>query len=189
MVPFESLGLVKRTSSWSVDYDKTNKTLPHEITHQLMDREYFAPGARGWFSEGIAEYIAATPYRSGKFTVNKAQSAIEQYVTGFAKDRHGRNLGTEINAPDLEKFMMMSYRDFTANGNFNYGLGALLVTYFNHYDGDGDAKNVKNFLRALKEGKKGEEALEALRAGRSFEELEEDIARGWRKRGVKINFG
>lgn len=188
MVPFESLGLVKRSSSWSVDYDKTNKTLPHEITHQLMDREYFAPGAIGWFSEGIAEYVAATPYRSGKFMVNKVQSAIKQYVTHFAKDGRGRNLGTEINAPDLEEFMMISYREFIANSNFNYGLGALLVTYFNHYDGKGDAKNMKNFLRALKEGKKGLEAIEALRAGRTFDELEADITKGWRKRGVKINF-
>lgn len=190
MVPCESLGLVKRGSSWALDYDKTNKTLPHEITHQLMDKEYYASGARGWFSEGFAEYIAATPYRSGKFTVSKAKTAIEQYVTNFSKaDGRGRNLGEEINAPDLEKFMMMSYRDFTKNGNFNYGLGALIVTYFNHYDGEGDAENMKNFLRALKEGKKGAEALEVLRAGRTFEELEEDITKGWRKRGVKINFG
>lgn len=190
MVPCESLGLIKRGSSWALDYDKTNKTLPHEITHQLMDKEYYAPGASGWFSEGIAEYIAVTPYRSGKFTVSKAKSAIEQYVTNFSKsDNRGRNLGEEINAPDLEKFMMMSYRDFTKNGNFNYGLGALLVTYFNHYDGEGDAENMKNFLRALKEGKKGLEAIEVLRAGRTFEELEEDITKGWRKRGVKINFG
>ncbi|MFD2159379.1 hypothetical protein ACFSW8_10750 [Rubritalea tangerina] len=190
MVPCQSLGLVRRGSSWALDYDKTNKTLPHEITHQLTDREYYAPGARGWFSEGFAEYIAATPYRSGKFTANKAESSIEQYVTNFSKkDGRGRNLGTEINAPDLKKFMMMSYGEFTANGNFNYGLGALLVTYFNHYDGEGDGENLKNFLRALKAGKKGEEALEALRAGRSFEELEADITKGWRKRGVKINFG
>jgi hypothetical protein len=190
MVPCASLGLIKRGSSWALDYDKTNKTLPHEITHQVTDREYYAQGARGWFSEGMAEYIAATPYRSGKFSANKAESAIEQYVTNFSKkDGRGRNLGTEINAPDLKQFMMMSYSQFAgANGNFNYGLGALLVTYFNHYDGEGDGENIKNFLRALKAGKTGEDAIEALRAGRSFDELEADITKGWRKRGVKINF-
>jgi hypothetical protein len=190
MVPCASLGLIKRGSSWALDYDKTNKTLPHEITHQVTDREYYAPGARGWFSEGMAEYIAATPYRGGKFSANKAESAIEQYVTNFAKkDGRGRNLGKEFNAPDLKQFMLMSYGDFAgANGNFNYGLGALLVTYFNHYDGEGDGVNIKNFLRALKAGKTGEDALEALRAGRSFEELEAEIHKGWRKRGVKINF-
>ncbi|MGJ8672878.1 hypothetical protein [Rubritalea sp.] len=191
MVPCQSLGLIKRGSSWALDYDRSNKTLPHEITHQLTDREYYAEGARGWFSEGFAEYVAVTPYRSGKFSVSKAPSYVEQYVTSFAKaDNRGRNLGEEISAPKLESFMTMSYGDFAfaGNANFNYGLGALLVTYFNHYDGEGDAANLKNFLGALKEGKKGKEALEVLRAGRSWEELEEDVTTGWRKRGVKINF-
>lgn len=191
MVPFQSLGLIKRGSSWAIDYDRTNKTLPHEITHQITDREYYAPGASGWFSEGFAEYVAVTPYRSGKFSVSKAPSYIEQYVTSFAKaDNRGRNLGTEIDAPNLEDYMLMSYGDFAyaGNANFNYGLGALLVTYFNHYDGEGDAANIKDFLRALKDGKHGKEALEVLRAGRSWDELEADITKGWRKRGVKINF-
>jgi hypothetical protein len=191
MVPCQSLGLIKRGSSWALDYDRTNKTLPHEITHQLTDRDYYAEGARGWFSEGFAEYVAATPYRSGKFSVSKAPSYIEEYVTYFAKaDNRGRNLGDEITAPNLEDFMTMSYQDFAyaGNANFNYGLGALLVTYFNHYDGEGEAENIKNFLRALKQGKKGKEALEVLRAGRSWDELEEDVTKGWRKRGVKISF-
>lgn len=191
MVPCQSLGLIKRGSTWALDYDRTNKTLPHEITHQLTDREYFAEGARGWFSEGFAEYVAVTPYRSGKFSVSKTPTYVEQYVTSFAKaDNRGRNLGTEITAPNLEEYMTMPYTDFAfaGNANFNYGLGALLVTYFNHYDGDGDAKNIKAFLRALKEGKKGIEALEVLRAGRTWEELEADITKGWRKRGVKITF-
>ena len=191
MVPCESLGLVRRGSSWSIDYDRTNKTLPHEITHQVTDLEYYSEGSRGWFSEGMAEYIAVTPYRSGKFSANKAAAAIEQYVTHFSKkDNRGRNLGEEIYVASLEQFMMMEYRDFKGeNANFNYGLAALLVTYFNHYDGEGDGENIKNFLRALKAGKSGEEAIEVLRAGRSFRELEADISKGWRKRGVKIIFG
>ena len=192
LIPCQSLGLIKRGSTWALDYDRTNKTLPHEITHQITDREYYAEGARGWFSEGFAEYVAITPYRSGKFSVSKAPSYIEQFVTSFAKaDRRGRNLGEEIYAPSLKKFMTMSYKQFAYSGNsgFNYGLSALLVTYFNHYDGEGEAQNIKNFLRALKAGKKGEEALEVLRAGRTWEELEKDVTTGWRKRGVKITFG
>jgi hypothetical protein len=191
MVPCKSLGLVRRGSSWALDYDRTNKALPHEITHQITDRAYYAEGARGWFTEGFAEYVAVTPYRSGKFSVSKAPGYVEQYVTSFARaDNRGRNLGEEIDAPRLQVYMMMDYKQFayTDKANFNYGLGALLVTYFNHYDGDGDAKNIKNFLRALKAGKKGEEALEVLRAGRSWEQLEDDVTTGWRKRGVKIHF-
>lgn len=190
MVPFPSLGLIKGSSSWRVDYDRTNKTLPHEIAHQITDEEFFQTGSRGWFSEGLAEYVAATPYRSGKFSVNSADRAIEEYVTSFSrKDNRGRNLGSEIKVPDLKTFMDLPYSSFAGgNANFNYGVGALLVTYFCHYDGEGDAANLKNFLRALKSGKNGDEAQKELLAGRTWDELEADIEKQWSRRGVDIEF-
>jgi len=189
LVPFSSLGLVKGASSWRVDYDKTNKTLPHEITHQITDREFYKAGSRGWYTEGLAEYVAVTPYRSGKFSVNSVERAVEEFVTGFSrKDRRGRNLGNKITINDLRSFMNMNYSDFTANGNFNYGVGALLVTYFCHYDGEGDAANLKNFLRAMKQGKNKDEAHKELLAGRTWDEMEADIAKEWSKRGVKFTF-
>jgi hypothetical protein len=55
-------------------------------------------------------------------------------------------------------------------------------------DGDKDAANIKSFLKALKEGKQVPEAFEPLLAGRSWEEMEADITKSWRSRGVKINF-
>lgn len=190
MVKFSSLGLIKRGKGYAMDYDKSNKTLPHEITHQLSDPEYYKPGAMGWFSEGFAEYVAATPYRSGKFLANKAASYVKQYATDFSrKDNRGRAIGTDVQVGPLKDFMMMPYSEFAGdNGNFNYAVGALLVTYFNHYDGEGDATNLKNFLRSFKEGKWGDDSLEVLRAGRTFEELEKDITKAWRSRGVKLRF-
>lgn len=189
MVPLSGLGVKKVGSGYMFDYKATNKTLPHEITHQLTNTEYFASGARGWFSEGLAEYIAVTDYRSGKFMVNGNLTEIRRYVTDFSrKDGRGRNLGDEFSAPDLKKFMLMSYGEFTANGNFNYGLGALITYYFLHMDKDGERKNIVAFLTALNAGKEGEEALKALLAGRTFDELEEQIHKAWRSRGVKINF-
>lgn len=189
MVPLSSLGVKKVGSKYMFDYKATNKTLPHEIAHQLTNTEYFAPGPRGWFSEGLAEYIAVTDYRSGKFMVNGNLNEIRRYVTGFSrKDNRGRNIGEEFTAPDLKQFMLMSYGEFTANGNFNYGLGALITYYFLHMDNDGDRKNIIQFLTALNEGKQGEEALKVLLAGRTFDELEKLIHKAWRSRGVKINF-
>ncbi|WP_018970195.1 SHD1 domain-containing protein [Rubritalea marina] len=189
LVQCESLGLVRRSNSWAVDYGRTNKTLPHEITHQLMDEEYYAKGSMGWFTEGIAEYVAVTPYRSGKFVVSRQQRNIEQYVTSFSKqDNRGRNIGTDILMPDLLEYMMLPYEDFVSTPQKNYGVAALLVTYFCHFDGEGDAANLKNFLRALKAGKTGEDAIQALLAGRSMDALEADILREWKKRGVTIRF-
>ncbi len=189
LIPLTSLGVKKLGSSYAYDYKSTNKTLPHEIAHQLTNTEYFRPGAMGWFSEGLAEYIAITDYRSGKFMVSGNRTDIVKYVTEVSKkDNRGRMLGDEITAPDLKKFMLMDYSDFRQNGNFNYGFSALLTYYFIHMDGEGKRKNLNKFLTALNEGKQGEEALNELLAGRTFDELEKEISKAWKSRRVEITF-
>ena len=189
MVPLTSLGVKKLGSSYTVDYGESNKTLPHELAHQLTDSCYYAPGARGWFSEGLAEYVGVTPYRSGIFMVSKTERAAKEYATEYGREGNGgRALGDEINAPDLETYMMQPYPSFVANANFNYGLGLLITTYFFEMEGNGDRVAITAFLKALREGKKGEEALEVLRQGRTFDELAADISKGWKSKGIDINF-
>lgn len=188
LVPLESLGVKKVGSSYSVDYDKENGTLSHEITHQITDYEYYEPGSRGWFTEGLAEYVALSGYRSGKFDIDDL-SNLKDFVTYFRKsDNRGRNLGEEFSAPDLEAYFTQEYDSFTANSNLNYGLGALVVYYFFHMDEEKDAANIKAFLKGLKEGKQLPEMYEPLLAGRTWDEMEAAITQGWRSRGVKINF-
>lgn len=188
MVPFQSLGLKKVGSGYMYDYDKSNRTLTHEIVHQLTDHEYYYPGAMGWFSEGLAEYCSNTPYRSGKFMVKTNAKAIEAFATGFGKDNRGRNIGSEFNAPDLESYMTMSYSDFAGgkNGNFNYAFGMLVTYYFFHMEDD--RSNITAFLKALKEGKKGQDAIDVLLNGRTYAELQEQVSKKWKSKGVKINF-
>lgn len=188
LVPLTSLGVKKVGSNYSVDYDKENTTLSHEIAHQITDYEYYAEGSRGWFTEGMAEYIAHSGYRSGKFNVGDLEK-VKAYVTAYGEDdTRGRALGEEFAAPDLQQFFMQDYDSFTANGNLNYGLAALVVYYFFHMDGNKDAANLKAFLKALKEEKTAPEIFEPLLAGRSWDEMEAAITQGWRSRGVKINF-
>ena len=190
MVPLTSIGVRKVGSSYSVDYDGSNKTLPHELVHQLTDSFYYQHGARGWFSEGLAEYVAVTPYRSGKFILGKTVNAAEDYAVKFGrKGNGGRALGEEINAPSLKNFMLQPYSSFAgSNANFNYGLGLLITTYFFEMEGKGDRVAITAFLKALRKGKQGEEALAALRQGRTFDELAKDISKGWKSKGVKIHF-
>jgi len=189
MAPLESVGVKKVGSSYMFDYKGSNQTLPHELTHQLTDEEYYSPGAMGWFSEGLAEYVANTPYRSGKYMVRTNLSSIKAYATEYGKKgRGGRALGEKISAPDLKEYMLMPYSSFTGNANFNYGLGMLITYYFFHWDGEGDRTNINAFLKALKEGKQGEEALTVLLNGRSWDVLEKEISKAWRSRGIKITF-
>jgi len=188
LVPLTSLGVKKVGSNYSVDYDEENTTLSHEITHQLTDAQYYAAGSRGWFTEGLAEYVANSGYRSGKFNVNDLRK-LKAHVTAYGEDNQGgRALGEEINSPDLKDFFTQSYSSFVGNAQLNYGLGALIVYYFFHMEGEKEATTIKEFLKGLKAGKKGDEIFEPLLAGRSWDDLEADITKNWRSRGVRINF-
>ena len=190
LVPLTSLGVKPVGSSYMLDRDKSSNTIPHELTHQLSPQEYFAEGAMGWFSEGIAEYVGNTPYRSGAFSVRGNQKDLIEYVTGYgSKDKGGRALGTKIQMPALKTFMLQDYASFQEQPQLGYGCGLLLTNYFLHMDGDGDGKRMKSFLKALRDGKEGEDALKVLLDGRSFEKLQEDVTKAWSRKGVDFTFG
>lgn len=193
MVPLTSLGVKKVGSGYMRDRSRDDGILVHELVHQLTPPVYFRPGARGWFTEGIAEYGRRTPYGYGRFKVKGNLDDIREKVIAYGKDRtYGRALGEEIAAPPLERFMLMDYGEFTAgDANFNYGFATLLAVYFFELDGEGDAARMKAFLKALREaGPKTppRELLEPLLDGRSFEELQEDISKAWKSKGVKIEW-
>ncbi len=189
MVPLTSLGVKKVGSRYMRDRDHSNKTLPHEIAHQLTDRKYYSEGARGWFTEGLAEYVGVTPFRSGIYSTKQQISAVKDYVTAYGRDKNGgRALGDEIRMAAVQDFMLMPYSSFTADANRNYGCGLLLTYYFFHMDGDGERVALNHFLKALQDGKKGQEAIDALLMGRTYEQLQEQIAKAWKSRGVKIHF-
>ena len=188
LVPLTSLGVKKVGSSYSVDYDRENTTLSHEITHQLTDYEYYAEGAQGWFTEGLAEYIANSGYRSGKFDIDDLKKLIARVTAYGENGQGGRALGTDISVPDLKEFFTQSYEAFGNNAQLSYGVSALIVYYFFHMDGERYAANIKAFLKSLKEGKEVPEVFEPLLAGRTWDEMEADITKGWRTRGVKLTF-
>ena len=189
MVPLTSLGVRPVGSGYMLDRDKSNKTLPHELLHQLTPRRYYAKGAVGWFTEGLADYIGVTPYRSGSFNVKTNFKPIVDHVTAYGKDGNGgRAIGEEINLGPLKKFMLMPYSEFLANPQVNYGCGLLITNYFFHMDREGDAARIKKFLQALNAGKQGEAALEVLLDGQTWLELEQDIAKAYSRKGVDFTF-
>jgi hypothetical protein len=190
MVPLTSLGVKKLGSGYSLDRDKSSKTLPHELVHQLTPHPYYAQSSMGWFTEGLAEYVAVTPYYAGgRFNVKANSRPIIEYATAFGKGgTGGRNLGKEIKLGPLKNFMLQSYTSFTSNAQVNYGCGMLITNYFFHMDRDEDAARIKKFLKALREGKQGEAALEVLLDGQTWLELEKDIAKAYSGKGVKFTF-
>lgn len=189
-VPLTSLGVRPVGSGYMFDREKSSKTLPHELTHQLTPHNYFQLGARGWFTEGLAEYVAVTPYRSGSFNVRNNHSDIVAYTTGTGtKNMGGRVLGKDIRLAELKEFMLQGYDKFLEKPQLSYGCGLLITYYFLQMDGEGDGKRVKAFLQAMREGKTGEDALAVLLDGRSFDQLAADITKAWKHRGINLEFG
>ena len=190
MVPLTSLGVRPVGSGYMLDRDKSSETLPHELAHQLTPYSYFAPGARGWFSEGIAEYIANTPYRAGSFNVKSNFAPFVKYVTDYGeKGTGGRALGTEIELGSLEKYMLIEYSSFTAsNSKINYGCALLITNYFLHLDRAGDGKQLKEFLKALRAGKVGQDAIDVLLDGRTYQQMEKEIQKAYSRKGVDLTF-
>ncbi len=190
MVPLTSLGVKKAGSGYLMDREKSSKTLPHELVHQLTPHPYYAAGSMGWFTEGLAEYVAVTPYSSsGLFNVKGNSRAIVEYATAFGKDdKGGRGLGDKIKLGPLKNFMLQSYTSFVGNAQVNYGCGMLITNYFFHMDRDKDGARIKKFLKALREGKQGDAALEVLLDGQTWLELEKDIAKAYTSKGIKFTF-
>ncbi len=190
MVPLESLGVKPVGSGYMFDRDKSNSTLPHELTHQVTPDYYYEKGADGWFSEGIADYISETPYRSGAYNVRGNQKDFIESVTAYGEDnKGGQALGKKIQLPALKKYMLQDYEDFLKESSLNYGCGLLITNYFIHKDGNGDAKRLKNFLKALRDGKDHNAALEFLLDGRTFDQLEADISKALKSDGIELSFG
>jgi hypothetical protein len=190
LVPMESLGLKLVGTGFSIEKGITHKTLIHELTHQLTPRVYFAPGARGWFSEGIAEYVAITPYTWGYFQPDIHGNAVKARVTARGIDNDGGYaLGSKITVPPLKSFFLMPYNVFAGeHSRLHYGFSLLLVNFFFHMDAGGKSRRLSDFLMGLHAGKQGEEALKPLLAGGDYQKLEQEIASAWAKMGVEIQF-
>lgn len=191
LVPMDSLGLKQGGTGFSLDTARHNIVLVHELVHQLTPDAYMSPGALGWFSEGLAEYMAITPYNWGYFRPDIHGNLVKSYVTTRGGDGlDGRALGTNISAPRLKDFMLMPYSRFMGdNGNYNYGLGLLLTHYFFHMEGGGKAQRITQFLKGLQAGQRGEASLAPLLGGGSYEKLEGEITAAWARLGVQIRFG
>ncbi len=190
LVPLTSVGVKKAGSKYLVDRTESSKTLPHELVHQLTPNPYYAEGSMGWFTEGIAEYVAVTPYRnSGTFSVKSNTRPFIEYVTAYGdRGMGGRALGKEIRIGSLKSYMLQSYSSFTNNAGLNYGVGLLITNYFFHMDREEDGARIKKFLKALREGTTGEAALNVLLDGQTWEELEADIIKAYSSKGVRFTF-
>jgi small nuclear ribonucleoprotein (snRNP)-like protein len=189
LCPFASLGVKKSGKTYVSDSKvKDMSVLIHEITHLLMSN---AVKKEGWFTEGSAEYVGLSPFNAGRINFRGNKKSIIQSVTAYgAKGKKGgRALGKDINVGSLEKFMDMSYEEFTgSNAMKNYGVAPLLVYYFYTADGKGDAAQIKKYVKALQSGATTDEAKKQLLGDRSWSDLEKSISAFWKRSGINLSF-
>jgi len=196
-LPLSTLGIRKSGNKYIFSDRKMASILPRLFAEQIIMGQYDVLGSEGWFTEGLADYILATPYRSGKYIVDNNLRSVKKFVTEFEGVRRegnriyqqGRGLGDEITAPDLKNYMLQPRRLFGGKGdgyNIQYGMALLTTYYFFHMEKD--RSSITNFIKAQKEGKKGEELLNVLLNGRTYDELEKQIADAWKTKGIRIKF-
>lgn len=187
-VPFESLGLKPMGKSYTIDRTGDPSTLIHELTHQMsIEPDKNLPI---WFAEGLAQYVESTPYQSGNFNFGLTKKFLFPYILDYSKKtQHGRALGEEFSIMPIQKFIQQKSAQFMAGGharvNKNYGFAALLVYYFFHIDGNGDAARIKKYVEALQNGQSFRKSEESLLDGRTWEQLQTDVLAGLKKMKVK----
>ena len=180
------LGLVKKKDKLYPKKGAARNVFSHEIVHQLTPHHWLGSGV--WFSEGIAEYISWIPQKTkGGLLLKKARkNSIDVITKRSVNNKAAWNLGKKITMPRMEAFLKK--RDL---GYKDYPYMHFVFHYFVHYDMNGEMTSILSFLDAIKKNpnsKRSNDNLKHLLQGRTFEELEKDFVKYWKKQKIQITF-
>ncbi len=147
-IPFPSLGLQQRASTWYRQPGFKELALVHEVTHQMMHE--FLPFLPSWVIEGTAEYTETLPYSAGKFSAAYYEHGLRSYIKRWRE--HG------VLSPQLSsvgRMMSMRRPDWNTMAEtpqqqaLLYYQSYMLVYYFCHLDGDGKGTRFLKYLDAV----------------------------------------
>lgn len=148
IMPFESLGIRPQGTSFMRDANYSSDTLVHELTHQMMHASLAL--LPQWVIEGTAEYTNAIPLRNGMFRVSAAKTGLREVIANY--QRRG---GVPESYP-LDQIFWISNEDWNrtltvdrAAAHRLYFTSFLLVYYFMHLDGDGNAVQFRRYMSAI----------------------------------------
>lgn len=187
-LPITSLGVRTYGDKVTMDYRAEDfGVLIHEITHQSMNR--WLARMPLWLVEGSAEYIELAEYDNGRMSFRQQDNRLLNRIETY--------FGSPFTMVDLETLMALTPQQWaaelqSARGANNY-LSALILTYFfYHFDGEGEAEGMKAYLQAAEQMQRGDDVQKLvgthLLRGRSYDELQEELIRAFRKKGIKIEF-
>lgn len=201
VIPFQSLGIVKKGKNWVFDgKQRSFGTLLHELTHHSTSHWRGMPP---WFQEGLADYMQAMPYQSGRFLFTNPGSSISSSIREYKNYSVGGGVmpGGAFKMIHPEKLFATSrvtwnqtMSDKTASAR-NYASSCVLLYYLMHEDGRGDGEHLIAWLhswRAAVLSRRGNEygmlIKKHLLRDRSYQQLEEEISAAMKKKGLRIAF-
>ena len=167
--------------------------LVHELSHQATGREFRRLPI--WFSEGVAEYLAAAHFAPGRYSFKNPTDSIKAHVKKYLGDVAKQE---KFEIVGLKPLMAMDGRAWAENTRSGVGHGpflkyvsaVLLLHYFCHLDPERNhGEVIRNFVAALRSGQTVSRAtVEQLLRGRRLGDIEAEIESFWNSRGLRVEF-
>ncbi len=160
LVPMDALGVRTVGRRAAIDRREYSAgTLVHEITHQVMHD--WLDVLPVWFVEGIAEYLAAVPFKDARFDFSRMDEGLLDYLESDYQLVRNRKGPTPLDMIVPEDLMALTHQQWSAalagrgSATLNYRSALLLVYYLIHLDGKGDGSSIVAYLQRAK-AKQGE---------------------------------
>ena len=174
------------------------RLLVHELVHQAMGEKLIA--LPPWFSEGMAEYMAATQFAPGRFNFkNTSRQIIEHLQTCWLGKRKN-----EITIPSVEMLSGMTHKAWNNDNHINpqnaYAkyAGSLLLTHYQMELASRNLGGLRGFLAKKIEyrpirGRPGRflqilPSQDILWEGRNHKKVEKQLVNYWKEKGLKLQF-
>ena len=210
LILLPNLGIHVEKETKTFDYQKNLFVVKHEVTHQILMQ--WGDAFPVWFSEGLAEVIAATPYVRGHYTFSAMDTAIGSYVQKWRSAGDPKPM-VLFPPSQLMEFTDASWEERVAGQSAYelYNSAALFIYFLLRHDGAGDGSAVAGFLDVLRREVERERAEAArspfgqiagdpmpevrrkavadfFRRGRSDEKLAVEFANFLKRRGLRVEF-
>jgi hypothetical protein len=186
-VPLQSLGVKFFGKKLVLERGEDNDTLIHEITHQMMNR--WLGRFPTWYVEGSAEFVRMAKYERGNMFFTNPDKLFQEFLMARGSD------GKSYTMVNLQKLMTMDGKTWAAalvakgGAGKNYASAGALTYYFYLCDDKGDGQHMIDFVAAVGRGESHIKAMtQHLLRDRTYAQLQEDVEKGLRRKGMKITW-
>jgi len=185
MVPLPFLGVKQIGERWVLDDRDGNHTLVHEVVHQVMHD--WLGSLPTWVTEGIAEYITAGRYASGRLTLRGHGKNMEDYKSSGARETRTLALADLM---DMDGETWAKALE-TGGAGRNYRTSMLLFYFFCHEDGDKTGKVMIDYFNARRKKRDNDrnDRESLLIRGRDAITLQKEFKRGLASVGIRVEEG